>query len=491
MKVVRVRLLAYLFFVAAVLGGGRFWPWVVSVAAASAGETASGDGPVAEDVIPINIAKLFELVRKNNASVIVSRLEAQRASREVDANFSKFLPTVVLDAGYNKTFGKNIYVESEGKEIDLAGKKNYSSDTEDAEIRAGYNVFNSGRDLLSYRATRHAAEAIGHENSAKTESALFEAVKLYFHILLLETQRKSKLDEQSARAELRRMAESKRKLGSLSPEDKLKVENSYLEAKISVASQDKLIRERYIELNQNHLGLRPDQHLLLEKPGAAAQHGTGKINVDRQISYAIANDAQLKKLTKESKQLGEKMKLAKMAMIPTITVDLSAGISAKSFNLMNEQTKQSSKQSKDAIATAALDARINFPIFSGFKDLNNLKAIQKGLESHEALIEERKKVIQSSIVRVVGNINYYREMIPSLEENFRLQAEIVRGVLNSYRNGGNTMKDVLLEKSSLERVGSELLAERYNLLISRLELLKLTGKLTVENIINLGGFDYE
>jgi outer membrane protein TolC len=485
-------LLIFLLFATPVSGQGgteleRSVAAIVSGSRSATANAADRETVVGKNAIPMNTAKLIELVKKNNASVLSSRLLALKSEKEGNADFSKFLPTVTLSAGYEKVFGRYIYSESPNKKVGIDDKdKNTSSDTFSANLMANYNVFNSGRDLFSHNFHKHKVEAAKYEEYHKIEEAVVSALTLYFHILLLEAQRKAQLDDQNAKGEIRLMAETKEKLGSLSPDDKLKVDSNYLNAKISTATIDKLIREKRIELNLHHLGLGPDQDLVLDRPEANEQN-IGKIDIDRQIENALGSDVQLKKLEETKKQLEESLKLAKLSMAPLITVNMSAGIDGNDSKITN-MSHENNGQHKNVSATANMNARLDFPIFAGFGNLNNLRAVRKDLENCDVLIEERKRTIRGSVIDIVNNISYHSEIIPSRERNLGLQKKIFRGALNSYRNGGYAMTDVLQEKSKLEKAESDLLTEKYNLLISRLELLKLTGRLTVENVINLGGF---
>ncbi|MDR2777341.1 MAG: TolC family protein [Rickettsiales bacterium] len=434
----------------------------------------------------MNLNKLIELVKKSNPSVVAARLSALASGNEANIGFSKFLPSVVATAEYNKNFNKNLGREVDGNKIEY-GDNNYGSSTKNASISADYNLFNSGRDFFSLRTHKYAAKAYEYEESNVTQESILNSVRLYHYIILLEEQKKAKLEEENARAELRLIAASKQKLGSFGPGDKLKAESSYLEAKMATAELDRVIKEKRMELN-HHLDLRSDQNLFLENPTGGGLK-IGVADVENRIKDAIESDPQLKKFLEEKKQVEDSLRLAKLDMLPIVTAGVRAGASMEDDRYSGEiLLKQNQEHVKRTETMVGLNAKVNFPIFSGFSGVNRLRAQQRHLESYSVKIESRKRAIQDNVVNIINNIKYYKDMIPSLEKSLRLQTEIFDGVLVSYKNGGSSMTDVLLARSSLERVKTELLKEKYNLLVSKLELLKQIGKLSTENIINLGGF---
>ncbi|MDR1425510.1 MAG: TolC family protein [Rickettsiales bacterium] len=456
-------------------------------------EKVSG-GKVKEGAISIDLTRLVELVEKNNASVAVARLAALAHGSEAAASFHSFLPSVGIGAEYSRHRGKtsSTIIDADGNRIQNTGWHHYNTDPHrNVSVNVNYNLFNSGRDVLSVRGRRYVADAAKYTETAALQNTIYEAVTLYFYILLLEAQREALLEEQTARAEMRAIEESKQKLGITNPSDKLKVQNSYLEAKISVFDLDKSLKKERMKLN-NFIGLAPDRDFIIVEKPAGKRQKTGISDVERRIEEALASDIRLKKLEEEKKLAKNNLLSAKLAMAPVVEAALSGAFVFKKNPTEEFEPIGSERMERETTSVeGGLSVRMNFPVFAGFQNFNLLKARYREVESLDAQLEAQKRDIKSNVIATVSDINYYIEVLPSLEESLKLQKSIFIGVLNSYRNGGSTMADVLLARSGLEKTKIGLLKEKYNLLARRLELLKLTGKLNTKNIINLGGFFYE
>ncbi|MDR2077887.1 MAG: TolC family protein, partial [Rickettsiales bacterium] len=272
-----------------------------------------------------SLREIIELALKNNASLKQEVLKRKLEEHNVNIQRAKFLPTVDAYTTYRRGIKFNNIQTSERKSIAFGSAISINHDEEKTdyntaktEVGLAYNLFNSGTDFITFRYRKYGLRASEYAEEDKTQSIIYDAVIKYYNILFLEANRSVAQESENSYLELLESIQASHGVGVASSIDRLQAENSYHSSRLDVMEADNSLKDSYTDLNV-FLGRELNYTINLEKPKTDVKNIS--IDVDEHIRLALLNRPDLKRLRELRNQAKEKLKLMRISLLPSLSVD--------------------------------------------------------------------------------------------------------------------------------------------------------------------------
>lgn len=425
---------------------------------------------------PITLEYLIRMALIRNQNVELAKINLEIAKHNLDAQKSRFLPTIQANGAYSL---------SESDRIDsmwpfggtYISKGKWGSGA-NGSINLSYNITNFGHDFASYKSVKYSLKSTEYSKDKMLQDIIYSIVEQYYQILSYEAKKQAAIEMENAYSETLKAAELKYEIGIVPLIDKLSAENSYSNSKMnSLESKNSLIKSK---ANLNLLlNLDSTYNLILENPKIELKKVY--LVLDELIKEALKNRVDLKKLIEDKKKIAQELNATKTARYPSIDLRASTG--------GNKQLspKLSSKVDKILFNNSA-SLSVTVPIFSGFSVTNSIKIKEKELKSINIKIEELKKEIANEVLAAYYDFETNQNKFFISKDLLRTATENAKVSFGMYKNGKSSILDVLNAQAKLEDAKLQFINSKYSWLIYRIKLLKAIGKLNIDNIVNMEKF---
>jgi outer membrane protein TolC len=449
----------------------------IDVAVAKTGENAAIPGKrsavIDNSNVLLSLREVVEMALKNNASLRQESLRKKEEEHNLGIQRARFLPTVDAVASYTRGVSKNI--EDAGELTD------YNEAT--GEIALRQNLFNSGVDLITFRYKKYGLQVYKYYEEEKAQSIVYDAVLKYYNILFLEANRDVAQESENSYLELLKSIKASHGVGLASSIDRLQAENSYQTSRLDVMDADNKLKDSYADLNV-FLARDPNYAINLEKPKIEIKKET--ISADEYIRLALINRPDLKRMRELQKQAKEGLRLARMSLFPSFTVDFASRIGTGP--VMDRSTNTSKFNRGKIVTDTYVVAAVKIPVFSGLSTLNSIRIKEKALEIIDLQLEELEREISKEVLVACRNFDYDQVAFFLSKDLLETKTSETRMVLDMYATGSKSLADVNRAQAELEKTKLNFIKFKHSWLTRRINLLKLTGMINLESVINVSGF---
>jgi outer membrane protein TolC len=436
---------------------------------------------------PFSLREVIETALNNNASLREESLRKKVEEHSLNIQRAKFLPTVEATTAYRRGILKNIEDRvgagsaSGGIMMNSGDKEDYNLAT--AEIGLRYNLFNSGNDIISFNYRKHSLRAHEYSEEEKAQNIVYDAVVKYYNILFLETSRGVAQESENSYLELLESIKASHDVGLVSSIDRLQAENSYQSSRLDVMDADNKLKDGYADLNI-FLGRDPDQIVNLEKPKMEVRRET--VDVDEYIRTALLNRLDIKKMQELRKQAGEALKLTRISLLPGLSVDFNSGV--RTGDVTDTRTSTSKFNRGKLVADTNIVATLKIPVFSGLSTLNAIRLKEKELEIVDTQLEELEREVSREVLVACRNFEHDQAAFFLSKDLLETKTSETRMILDMYATGARSLADVTKAQAELEKTKLSFIKFKHNWLTGRIYLLKLTGMISLESVINVSEF---
>lgn len=173
--------------------------------------------------------------------------------------------------------------------------------------------------------------------------------------------------------------------------------------------------------------------------------------------------------------MGERQqKLEKQAYIPklNLTGSLSASWFAPDASDWFHDT-----QFKHTYGSYGIGLQLQVPIWDSFRKRSRIRQARIDLENTRTRMEDTRMSLQADYSNAQRNFNNAKRVCQRQQDNLALAENVYEVTVTRYREGMASMTDVLQDEMRITDAQSSLIEAYYNLRISALTLLRLTGQL--------------
>ncbi|MDR1499283.1 MAG: TolC family protein [Rickettsiales bacterium] len=411
---------------------------------------------IAEENIPLKLHNLVDLALERNNVTKQAYLKVKIAQDQLKIGKANYYPTLGLEAGYAEKDGDsyNHKIKSLGGSLNL-----------------NYTLFAFGKYRANVKLVQHYLERIKYEQNKAVQDVIYQVVNSYYELLLLKAQKEAKIEAENLSLETYKAASLKYKLGIVPLVDKLKSNNSYSENKLGSIRAENNIRKQEGVLN-NILNLEPGYVLHVETPEVTIE------KIERDVNYFLKEAKEyrieLRTLQEEKNEKIQELKALKASLYPEISLN---GALSNSKNL-------SANDSKNYVDTS-ISLNVRVPLFAGFGNVTSIRAKEKEIEYMDLQIKQMEKDISNEVWEAYHDFSTNQVSFFIADDLLKTATENAKVNLGMYKNGKASMLAVLDSQSQLENAKVEFINSKYNWLIYRVKLLKVTGKMSLDNIINI------
>jgi outer membrane protein len=424
---------------------------------------------VDEEKLPLKLHNLIDLTLERNSETRQAYLNTKMAEEQLIIAKSDYYPKLSIGAStsYNNRNDKKSDEKDNETSDSSEGKRAASG-----SLNISYNLFAFGKYRANVRSVQHYLNKMKYQESDTIQDIIHKVVDNYYNLLSLEAQKEASIETENLSLEAYKSASLKYNLGLVPLVDKLKSNNSYSESRLNRIKVENEIKKQRAVLN-NILNLEPNYTLYLEIPNINVKRTNRSVNYF--IDEALANRIDLKMLKEEKKSKAEELKNLNATKYPEIKLNGSvstgkSGIGTATGYAYNEST---------------VSLSVNIPLFNGFGDGAIIRAKEKELKYIDIKIKQLENDISNEVWAVYHDFDTHQRLFLIAKNLLETASENAKVTLGMYKNGKASMLDVLDSQSQLEKSKFEFINSKYNWLIYRMKMLRVIGKMNLDNIINI------
>lgn len=425
--------------------------------------------------IPLELTDIIKLAIVRNLTVKDIKIKVESTKNNLNAQWSRFLPTIQLRSAYN--LSKNDGITRDYINHYSIQKGEWGSSA-NGSIDLSYNITNFGHDIASYKSAKYYLKSTEYYRDKIVQDTIYTVAEHYYQVLSYQSKKEAAIEMENTYLETFKAAELKYKIGIVPLVDKLNSENSYSNSKMNSLESKNALIKAIASLNIL-LNLEPNYNLNLAESKIELKKIV--LVLEDLIKEAFENRVDLKKISEDKKRVVQDLKATKAARYPSVDLRASSGghkqIDPK---LISEIDK--------ILYDNSVNLSITVPIFSGFGVTNNIKIKEKELKSINLKIEELKKEISNEVLAAYYDFETNQNKFFISKELLRTATENAKVSFGMYKNGKASILDVLNAQAKLEDAKLQFINSKYSWLIYRIRLLKAIGKLNIDNILNMEKF---
>jgi outer membrane protein TolC len=403
-----------------------------------------------QDKFPLGLINLLDIALQRNNDIKVSYLNVDIADNDVTIQKSNFYPTITATGGY-----------SYQKETEVDSTK--------VSLEANYTVFAFGKNKNYLDQVKYRLSKINYEKDLTIKNLLYNVSVTYYETLMLLAQKRSLIESEKSSSETLKAASLKHKLGIAVLADKLSAKAGNSRDKLKLIQINNSIKNSKSKLNIL-LNLDSNYNLFIEE--LEIRIGKTKTTFKKLLDMAFENRSEIKIKNEEKKILEKEIEGLYKDKLPTVTAGM--GVAKQMDNTKDTSTN--------------FNIGVSIPIFSGFKNVNQIKKAKNNLKIINVEIEELKNNISMEVWTAFNDLVTSENGFHIANETLESESARSKLMLGMYKNGKASILEVLDANDAFQNAKYELINTKYNWFINRITLLKAMGKLTIENINNIEGF---
>lgn len=408
----------------------------------------------------LDLVDVLDIALKNNPKIKQAWLNVDVGKYAYRSQLSSVFPTVQGEINYSKSrivsdYDDVVTIKSEG----ISPSVSFS-----------YLLFNFGgrtADILNFK---YKLNAIKFETNDFVQDFIFQVVNSYYSLFSSLANEWAAKEIENSALEAYKAASVRYDIGLVPLTDKLQAETFY--------TQKKLIREKAENAvkiargNLNYLlNLGPTSELNLKIPFMKVADDDFEENVVNLIAKALQNRPDLKAYYETKK--AKKAEVYKNATdwLPTVSITGSYG--------SNNDWIKGGRNNKDSY-NIGVSAKMSF--FTGGYVFNNTAKSRAELKIINQQIRDLEKNIELDVWTTYQDFITAKKTYITSQILLKSATESENTMLGRYKNGKSSILDLLNAQSELATARYESISSQHNWFITRANLVRALGKISVEEI---------
>lgn len=457
--------------VAAVPARADTLPWLAKALTDPFASEKKASGLVAPNLKPDNCSAEPDIKRKLTFNDIViaalchnpatraayMNLVAQAATYV--SNYSAYLPTAT--ANYSHVRSTSFGLDSKSTSV----SSSYG-------MTLGMTLYDFGQREFRLEGAELALVAAGDNYNSTLQGTIATALLGYYTLLTAQNAVEVAKESESYSKASYEAAKLRHKVGDAPLSDELQAKGAY--------SQTLLATQQA----QNGLSLQQASLALLM--GLMADTPVEVADVD---DISLAKDpfaAELKDLMEEAKQKRndllasraslksseESLSALKRADLATVSATTDLNIGNDKLDLFN----------RHASRNQAVGVSVSIPIFTGFSQTYNERAAEQSLEAQREGLRQTELTVAQDVWNSWHNYQTAKQSWQTSQELMENSTHLKDVALGRYKQGVGAILDVLNAETQYNSALQSTLQSRYNLLTSRVDLVRAVGTLNLETM---------
>lgn len=407
----------------------------------------------------LTLLDVLELALKNNPQVKQAWLNVDTSNYSHNMQLSTLLPTITGSLSYSKN--KNKY-----EDIPPASK----SESLTPSINMSYLLFNFGgrtADILNFK---YKLNAVKFETNLFIQDFIYRVINAYYNLFSSLANERAATETENSSYEAFKSAALRYDIGLAPLTDKLQAETSYNQTRLVREKAENTVKIRKAELNYL-LNLSPLTELDLELPFMDIRKDEFEANVVDLITKAVQNRPDLKAYLETKKAKKAELYKNAISWLPSVSLNASYGVNN---DLENKRIPDESNYN------IGISASMQF--FTGGYVFNNIARSKAELKIVNQQIKDLEKDIELDVWTAYQDFITAKRTFITSEILVRSATETEKTMLGRYKNGKSSILDLLDAQSNLASARYELISAQHNWFISRANLLRAIGEMSLEEL---------
>ncbi|MEX2242865.1 MAG: TolC family protein [Fimbriimonadaceae bacterium] len=415
--------------------------FVVSLGAALA-SAAVGQG--------LTLEQALEMARTNNGDVRSAALQYQASRADARAAYSSYFPLVVPSFQYDVTRIDTYTGPFRGLFEDTSSTSG---------VTASWLIADSGFRDASYRRAALSRDITGLNALTALRNVLFGVHRAFYEALRSGELLKVQQATLSRAEEIERQARAFADQGAGAQKDVLQATADKLNAKASELAARNGVSTSFADLKAI-LGLPRGEELDALSAPEAVQVAAFDITLEQAMSDGLAHRPDLVAQRYRVDAQRQSVRLARIDEGLTWTVD----------------ARHTRAFSPDPFDSSALVFQVSIPIFDGLRSRSNVQSSRFVLESERATLTQAERDAIAEIESSYKAFAQNRERLEAASAAREAARLNFQAAFESRQEGAGDLIEVLTAQVSLATAESNYIEAYYDTLISRVQLMLVTGQ---------------
>lgn len=375
-----------------------------------------------------------------------------------DGTVMSYLPNITASAAGGSTRSR----------VDNANASTARSSS--ASASAGMTLYDFGRREASLSIAERTLAAAGLSYDSTLQGFIATSLQQYFK--LLTSQNAVEIEQLSytlAKATLD-AAETRYALGIVALSDVLQARTAFAQAELSVqTANNTLALDRaslaqlmgFAPLTEIHVSDLEDSSLIQAPFNNALVELIEKAKTRR-------TDLQTRKLQLENAE--DSLKNTGRRGLPSISANASR--SYDDWDIANNDTRH----------TDSIGVSVSIPIFTGFGNIFSERAERKNLEVQKLQLTQSERNVEQDVLNAWQNYTTSSKSFEISRSSLASARQLKEVSLGRYKEGLGSILDLLTAQNSYRSALQSHLSARYNLLTTRVDLIRAVGVLDLHSI---------
>lgn len=438
------------------------------------------NNPTEKDTL--GLQTLLDLALQNNPLTKITWEKARVAAADYAISLAEYFPEIDFEADVTKShqsFGvignqaSNTGSVLLGTETQTAqGDTTSLVEGVDNETSAGptavltYTLWDFGQRSANARAFLYALYESNWTHNESIQSTLKTVMDDFYSYLYQKALLDSYYTDLGDAEESMKAAKTKLENGVANVTDYLQARAVYLKRKLDVSAQEASVQNAFVKL-ANEVGLPGDIHFQTPDFPDALDQTIAYADPEKLLELALNLRPDIRALQASIEKTYQNLKKAKAELWPTFDTNLSAG---------DRWYKGISQDAK----SYSLELQLNYPLFAGFKYVNQVKKEQSALAQSRAQLRQTKLKATKDVMLYYNDFNSAKELVVTAKEYLAAAEEEYEVLLSNYEMGVNNIIDVLNGLSTLADARSQLIETKKDLYVSMANLAFATGTINLK-----------
>ena len=438
------------------------------------------NNPTEKDVL--GLQTLLDLALQNNPLTKITWEKARVAASDYAISLAKYFPEIDFEADVTKqhqSFGViGDQAANTGSILLGTETENAQGDTTsitegiDNETSAGptavltYTLWDFGQRKANAQSFLYALYESNWIHNDSIQIVLKTVMDDFYNYLYQKALLDSFYTDLGDAEESMNAAQTKLQNGVANVTDYLQARGVYLKRKLNVSSQEANVQNAFVKL-ANAIGLPSDIQFQTPEFPENIDQMIADVDPEKLLELALDLRPDIRALQAGIEKTYQNLKKAKAELWPTFDTNLSVG---------DRWYKGISQDAK----SYSLELQLNYPLFAGFKYVNQVKKEQAALAQTRAELRRTKLNATKNVMLYYNDFTSAKELVVTAKEYLEAAEEEFEVLIANYEMGVNNIIDVLNGLTTLADARSQYIETKKDLFVAMANLSFATGTINLK-----------
>jgi outer membrane protein len=314
--------------------------------------------------------------------------------------------------------------------------------------------------------------ASGQSYDSTLQGTIASALQGYYSLLTAQNALEVARESESYAKASYEAAKLRHKIGEVPLADELQAKGAYSQTELGIEQAENALALQQAVVAVL-MGLKADTPV---EVADVDDHSLAKDPFSATIR-ALMDEAKEKRHDLEASRLGVKsaeksLQALKRADLATLSVSTNMNVGNDTIHLFN----------RNATRSQAIGFSVSIPIFTGFSQTYSERAAEESLEAQRETLKSTELSVEQDVWNSWHNYQTAKQSWTTSQDELENATHLKEVALGRYKEGLGTILDVLNAETQYNAALQSALQSRYNLLTSRVDLVRAVGTLDLKTM---------